>query len=614
MKKSLWAMIQFARFATLSIFLFSTNLLAADQFYLPRSCKSGITITPSNPTICEGQKVKLKVHAPGYGKITWYTVPVGGTPIYQGNVFHTPALNSSVTYYVDASKDSGPRIPITVSVISASAILWNKTFGSFQNDRLRSIAPVQSEGYLFGGGFNNLPTSAISLIKTNLDGNVIWVKPMPLTFPSAEYILPLSSGGYLVGGSVFSASTQNDFGVAKIDEDANVLWVKTYGGSSQDDLRRIIPANDGGFIIAGVSSSSNGDVTDGNNGVNDYWMVKIDAAGNKLWDKSFGGSNSEYLNTISPTADGGYLLGGRSASSDGDVTDGNNGQSDFWIVKTDVAGNKVWDKSFGGNLEDQLNDLMLTSDNGFILAGYSLSSDGDITDAVSGSADGLLFKIDENGNKLWDKTYGSSGPDGFIKIHLANNGFFTTGYTWSSDGDVTDGNNGLNDFWVVKFDNAGNKSFDKTYGSSTEDQFNTSILTPDGSLVLGGETDGDDGDITDGNEGEFDWLVFKVNYSCIEGENTRAATANEGGEINECSIYPNPFTSQLNIRFPEDIPGNIRVEIFDLTGLLIAFFDNINSGVDSESFINTASMKNGVYICKLLVDNKEKQVFRLIKQ
>lgn len=151
------------------------------------------------------------------------------------------------------------------------------------------------------------------------------------------------------------------------------------------------------------------------------------------------------------------------------MTDGNNGSFDFWIVKTDFNGNKIWDKSYGGSSPDQLFALSSKPGQGYLLAGQTASTDGDVTDGNNGQSDALILKIDAHGNKIWDKTYGSSKSDNFTEIIPTKGGFILAGYTWGSDGDVTDGNNGLGDYWIVKTDLQGNKKLDKTYGSSEAD-------------------------------------------------------------------------------------------------------------------------------------------------
>jgi hypothetical protein len=183
----------------------------------------------------------------------------------------------------------------------------------------------------------------------------------------------------------------------------------------------------------------------------DYWIVKLDGSGNKVWDKTYGGSKSDLVNSIQQTSDGGYIVSGHTWSDDGDLSDGNNGENDYWIIKLDNVGNKVWDKTYGGSGNDYATSIQQTSDGGYIVAGTTSSSDGDITDVNNGESDYWIIKLDESGNKVWDKTLGGSDSDNATSIQQnSEGGHIIAGYTKSSDGDITDGNNGGYDFWIIK--------------------------------------------------------------------------------------------------------------------------------------------------------------------
>src|SRR5690606_19411024 len=151
--------------------------------------------------------------------------------------------------------------------------------------------------------------------------------------------------------------------------------------------------------------SDDGDITAHIN-LEDYWIVKLNSSGLLEWEKSFGGSWSENITSIELTPDGGYILAGRSASSDGDVSF-NHGQYDFWIVKLDELANIVWEKSYGGTLGDHAESIQITTDGGYIVVGSSFSNDGDLSEN-KGLSDGWALKINENGNVEWEISLGGS--------------------------------------------------------------------------------------------------------------------------------------------------------------------------------------------------------------
>ncbi|MDQ3290167.1 MAG: hypothetical protein M3Q05_02640, partial [Bacteroidota bacterium] len=144
----------------------------------------------------------------------------------------------------------------------------------------------------------------------------------------------------------------------------NKVWDKTLGGSKPEKFEVMVPTSDGGYLLGGSSVSGiSGDKSQPNKGKEDYWIVKTNNNGQKLWDKVYGGSDNDHLTAIVPTSDGGYLLGGYSASGvSGDKTQAAKGGTDYWLIKIDANGKKVWDKVYGGNEADNLTALISTPD------------------------------------------------------------------------------------------------------------------------------------------------------------------------------------------------------------------------------------------------------------
>jgi len=214
--------------------------------------------------------------------------------------------------------------------------------------------------------------------------------------------------------------------------------------------------SDGGFLLAGSSSSAvSGNKTAGYYGSTDYWIVRTDGNGNKIWDKSFGGSGGDSFESFMAVPGGGFLLAGSSDSSpSGNKSAGHNGSKDYWIVRTDGNGNKLWDKNFGGSGEDSgLWAVLGTSDNGFLLGGSSDSApSGNKSDKNYGFADYWVVKTDADGNKVWDKSLGGNNSDYlYSAVPTSDGGFLLGGWTGSpASGNKTSGNYGQEDYWVVK--------------------------------------------------------------------------------------------------------------------------------------------------------------------
>jgi len=188
----------------------------------------------------------------------------------------------------------------------------------------------------------------------------------------------------------------------------------------------------------------------------DFWIVKLDASGNKLWDKTIGGDGNEIASSLFVYQDGSFIVAGSSDSNaSGDKSEDSKGLYDFWIVKLDASGNKVWDKTIGGNGNDSASSLLVYQDGSFIVAGSSDSNaSGDKTLDSKGGSDFWVVGMDANGNKLWDKTIGGSGDDSNPQIISGANGkFYIAGQSDSNaTGDKSQDSKGLLDYWIIKLE------------------------------------------------------------------------------------------------------------------------------------------------------------------
>jgi hypothetical protein len=296
--------------------------------------------------------------------------------------------------------------------------------------------------------------------------------------------------------------------------------LKTFGGSEDDNLKSIISTADGGFIIAGSSRSDiSDDKTDSNRGCEDFWIIKINSLGIKIWDKTFGGNHCETLESMISTEDGGFIIVGSSNSDiSGEVTEINNGGSDFWVIKFNSLGQKKWERMYGGSKNDDAKSIVATSDRGFIIVGMSKSDiSGDKTEESkdynkSKSGDYWAVKINLNGDKVWDKTYGGGSIDYPKSIIATSDGnYIITGMSQSDiSGEKTEANKGYGDYWVVKIDIYGQKIWDKTYGGNYSDAATAMIQTPDdGGIIIGSSNSNNfDGKLENYTEGT---LMIKIN-------------------------------------------------------------------------------------------------------
>ncbi|MBL0358579.1 MAG: hypothetical protein IPP72_17715 [Chitinophagaceae bacterium] len=205
------------------------------------------------------------------------------------------------------------------------------------------------------------------------------------------------------------------------------------------------------------------------------------------WNKCFGGTDLDYLVDIQETFDGGYITAGFTYSNDGDVTNYRD-SGDCWIVKLKSSGDVEWQKTFGGNGYDAAWCVQQTKDSGYIIGGHSLSTDGDIS-VNQGGLDLCVIKLDKQGNLEWQHSYGGSLDD-YIRsiIQTSDGGYFVGGNTNSNDGDVS-GNHGGSDFWLIKLDSIGNLLWQKCLGGQWNDHCNAAIQTKDGGFAVTGALD-----------------------------------------------------------------------------------------------------------------------------
>jgi hypothetical protein len=234
-----------------------------------------------------------------------------------------------------------------------------------------------------------------------------------------------------------------------LDSFGNILWQQTLGGTNDDIAQSVIQTSDLGFIVVGQSASIDGDITE-SSGSNDMWVVKLDVNGNMLWQKSFGGSSSDNAFSVEQTNDEGFIISGFSNSTDGDVS-GNQGVIDFWIIKLDLNGNLVWQKMLGGNLNDWSWHVEQTCDGGYLVSGHTFSTQGQVTEN-NGQDDYWLVKLNSEGNIIWEKSLGGSGyEEDCYALEVDCSHYIVSGVSTSNDGDVN-GNHGGSDFWLAKLE------------------------------------------------------------------------------------------------------------------------------------------------------------------
>jgi hypothetical protein len=374
---------------------------------------------------------------------------------------------------------AGIMMLITVSTAFAQPdSLWSRTLGGSLDDVCNSVQQTTDGGYIIAGWTESFGVGSKDfwLVKTDADGDSLWSR----TFGGAGYeecnsMQQTSDGGFILGGYTTSLGAgMSDFWLVKTNGNGDSLWSRTFGGSGDDLCSSVQQTSDNGYILGGWTYSfGTGDA--------DFWIVKTDANGDSLWSRTFGGSNDELCSSAEQTLDGGYILAGTTRSFGA-------GLNDFWLVKTDANGNELWNRTFGDWYEDGCISVRQTSDLGFILAGYAqpwglgslqiwmlkTNANGDslwcgifggCTESCSsvqqtldggyvfagltqyfgaGSGDFWLVRTDHSGEEIWNRTFGGSHYDECSSLQQTSDG----GYALA--GQTRSFGAGGDDFWLVK--------------------------------------------------------------------------------------------------------------------------------------------------------------------
>ncbi len=342
------------------------------------------------------------------------------------------------------------------------------------------------------------------------------------------------SDGILVGGTSNSTAVFGNpsdlslnFFIAKLDFNGNVLWRRMYGGLQDERIWALVPTADGGFLAGGYSYSSvSGDRTQPTRGDMDVWLIKIDAQGNLLWDKAYGGLYRDELFAIRPMLDGsGYLLGCHSWSDvSGEKSEPTRGLQDFWVLRIDNQGNLLWDKTIGGDSYEQINDLEWAADGNVYLSGGTVSdANGDLGSEPSrGGMDFLLIKFNPQTRQvIWAHRYGGAGEDYPYVLHLARSGNLLlggrSGSAPAAPGPFNNGKSsafygGDSDYWMLELDPEGQKLREWSFGGSGLDDLYAIQENEVGQIVLGGVSNsGISGNKTEDSLGGYDYWFVGLN-------------------------------------------------------------------------------------------------------
>lgn len=467
-----------------------------------------------------------------------------------------------------------------VASAQAPQIQWQKCLGGINTEYSYDIRQTVDSGYVIVGENSSLGYGSSDgwVIKLAPSGAIEWQKRLGGSQDDwALSVQQTFDGGYMVACNTTSSDSDvsfihgaKDIWLVKLSSSGDILWERSYGGTDDDGVISLLQTPDRGFIVAGYTRSGDGDISV-NKGGNDVWILKVDSAGTIQWQNTYGGTANDYATSIQ-LLNNGYVIAGYTESSNGDVTL-NHGYDDTWIIRISDSGALVWQKTFGGSQYDYANDIVVTSDSGFVVVGGTSSTDGDVV-GNHGNADQWVLRLSSSGSILWQKCLGSSGTDEATSVYLASDGrVLVSGWVGANDGDVS-GFHGINDFWIASLTPVGSIMWQRSFGGVNSDVPFGFQLTNDGGYIMTGSTLSNGDDVTGFHGGSDIWVV-KLNTPT-------EIPLLPGTQSITCA--PNPTSDKLTIIGANDVD----ISVYSLNGQLLKYNAHTNE-------ISISDLPAGIY-------------------
>jgi len=514
-------------------------------------------------------------------------------------------------------------------------ISWQKTLGGNNFDKLTKMITTADGGAVLCG-YSNSDISGDKkqnslngsydfwVVKISQTGATQWSK----TYGGSDRdlnpsIIQTSDGGYLLGGSSISPASGKktedainqsfDYWVLKLDAAGNVIWDNTIGGIQFEKFATVLETSTAYFVCGSSNSTEGNDKTLDNEGSSlwpDYWVIKMSKSGAVLWDSVYGSTNRDELTAAVVATDGGLVLGGSSYSPRrGNKRDDYIGNNDFWIIKIDSLGRPVWDRTLGGTLSDYLTSIDVVGNIGYVLGGYSNSpASANKSDDCKGGTDYWIIRTDKSGAPLWDKTYGGSKEDYLTSVKYISGKYLVGGYSNSpASKDKTVPLKGGFDFWTLQLDKNGAIEQQYDWGGTGNDYLVGYV--PNGSeYMLAGTSNSPKGRDkkagTVGDTGNDDYWVFKLSASSAVAANNvndsiflDAKSAEVLKAQISLNITPNPVQDMLTLTYNTSSTGSMSLSVYSNSGKLIK--QQALSQSSGDFSLNFSAQPSGIYYAVL---------------
>jgi len=444
---------------------------------------------------------------------------------------------------------------LTPAVPAFSQQRWERNYGGTGGDYGSSVQQTQVGGYIVAGYTYSFGYGGqVYFVKTNASGDTLWTRNYGGA--SNEYgwsVQQTTDEGYVVAGSTNSFGNSGQVYLLKINATGDILWTRNYGGTGDDGGRSVQQTQDTGYVVAGWFTSS------GNGG--QVYLVKTNALGDTLWTRTYGGADYDGGNAAQQTQDGGYIVAGWT-SSFGNL-------SQVYLIKTNATGDTLWTKTYGGASFDYGESVQQTSDGGYIVAGY--------TDSFGDSDQVYLIKTNGSGDTLWTRTYGGVNDDRGYSVQQTSDGSYIVGGWTNSFGNFVQ-------VYLIKTNAGGDTLWTRTYGGTGDDYCNSVQQTVDGGYIVAGYTS------SFGNGNQV--YLIKTDAEGNSGVEMQGGRL-DGSTVRQLKATPNPFTSFAQI------PGHSSeiFALYDVSGRRVGTYkgDRIGEGLQAGVyFVRTLEGKAGM--------------------
>lgn len=508
-------------------------------------------------------------------------------------------------------------ILISALNISAQQILWDRTIGQSYAD-IMSDAILNNDRNIIvaASSLSFKPASLLNSVQTDFDylivnldqnNNLLWTKVFGTEGTDmVRCIRQTSDLGYIIAGTSNSGISgdktspnigQEDIWILKTNSQGTIQWQKTIGGGNVDKVSTVLVLSDGSFLIAGNSESGSTEELDlegdnntiikrsYNKGSQDYWVIRLDQFGNKVWEKTYGGVYYDELRSVIQTDAGGYVLAGISNSPvSGDKTTENEGFNDWWVIKIDANGDILWQKSYGDSVDDQLYAICKTSDNTIVLAGNKSRTQ------ASDESDLILMFVDNDGNILNQSVFDEAPTDILTNMSATRDGsFIISGFCSSYDFNQPDIviPDSKEDYFLMKVNAMGEEIWRKSIESTSKDILAQTLINDDGAIILAG---------TKAQELEGDLYIAKL----FDPEKLLS--------IAVLKVVPNPASNQVEVSIPFEFKEGTAC-LISINGEIIQKSDL--TGKTGVSF-NIAGLPDAAYLISVKTDTRN-DVVKFVK-